>query len=108
MSENVSIYPVNKGINRAVEFQGLKAQYIIYAGAGLVLLLIVFAISYMLGCNTYLLLGFTLPAGAGIIVLGLKFSKEYGEHGLTKKWASKQTTICVASKTWKPFFLSGK
>jgi hypothetical protein len=108
VSENASIYPVNKGINRAVEFQGLKAQYIIYAGAGLVLLLIVFAVSFMLGCNTYLLLGFTLPAGAGIILLAAKFSKQYGEHGLNKNWASKQTPLCVRSKTWKPFFLSGK
>ena len=34
------VYPINKGINRPLEFKGLKAQYIWYLGAGLLVLLV--------------------------------------------------------------------
>ncbi|MDB5129720.1 DUF4133 domain-containing protein, partial [Mucilaginibacter sp.] len=37
-------YQINKGINRPIEFKGLKAQYIGYLGSGLVALLILFAV----------------------------------------------------------------
>ncbi|HMT97439.1 MAG TPA: DUF4133 domain-containing protein, partial [Ferruginibacter sp.] len=30
-----SVYQINKGINRSIEFKGLKAQYIWYLGGGL-------------------------------------------------------------------------
>ena len=49
---NNSIYTVNKGINKSIEFRGLRAQYIWYF-AGLVMgLLIVFAILYIIGSGT--------------------------------------------------------
>ena len=44
-----SVYQINKGINKPIEFKGLKAQYIWYLGGGLVALLIVFAIIYICG-----------------------------------------------------------
>jgi hypothetical protein len=108
VSESSSLYPINKGVNRPVEFYGIKAQYILYTGISLAVLLAVYAIGYMMGYNTYLLLGVTLPAGSGVVMVSSRLSKQYGEHGLAKKWASKQTPLCVRSKTWKPFFLSGK
>ena len=49
-----SVYKINKGINKPVEFRGLKAQYIWYLGGGLVILLILFAILYVIGINTFL------------------------------------------------------
>ena len=42
-----SVYRINKGINRSIEFKGLKAQYIWYLGGGVVALLIVFAAMYL-------------------------------------------------------------
>ena len=42
-----SVYKINKGINKPIEFKGLKAQYIGYLGAGVIVLLILFAIFYM-------------------------------------------------------------
>jgi hypothetical protein len=39
-----SVYQINKGINKPIEFKGLKAQYIWYLCGGLVALLILFAI----------------------------------------------------------------
>ncbi|MBD0288989.1 MAG: DUF4133 domain-containing protein, partial [Flavisolibacter sp.] len=38
-----SVYQINKGINKPIEFKGFKAQYIWYLGGGLVALLILFA-----------------------------------------------------------------
>ena len=35
-----SVYQINKGINRSIEFKGLRAQYIWYLGGGVVALLI--------------------------------------------------------------------
>ena len=40
------MYQINKGINKPIEFKGLKAQYIGYLAVGLVILLIGFAIMY--------------------------------------------------------------
>ena len=48
---NNSVYNINKGINKSIEFKGLKAQYIWYMGCGLVALLILFAILYI--CGSY-------------------------------------------------------
>jgi len=58
-----SVYQVNKGINKAIEFRGLKAQYIGYLGGGLVGLLILYAVIYIIGVNTYICL--VLIGGAG-------------------------------------------
>jgi hypothetical protein len=41
---SASVYKINKGINKPIEFKGLKAQYIAYLGAGLITLLILFAV----------------------------------------------------------------
>jgi hypothetical protein len=103
-----SVYQINKGVNRALEFKGIKAQYILFLAAGLVLLLLLFAILYLGGCNTYLLVGVILPAGAGLFYAGAQMSKRYGEHGLLKKIAKQQLPKCVKSKTWKTFCLYGK
>jgi hypothetical protein len=42
-------YQINKGVNRPIEFRGLKAQYIYYLGSGLALLLIAFSVIYIAG-----------------------------------------------------------
>lgn len=92
-----SVYDINKGINRSVEFKGIKAQYIIYLAAGLVALLVVFAILYVAGCNIYLSLGIILPAGAGLFTIVSRMSKKYGEHGLLKKAAAKRLPASIRS-----------
>ena len=47
-----SIYGINKGINKPIEFKGLKAQYIWYLGGGLAGLLVLFGVLYISGVNT--------------------------------------------------------
>ena len=87
---NNSIYSINKGVNKSIEFRGLRAQYIWYF-AGLVLgLLIVFAVLYILGAGTMICLSLTGSAAAygSIKIFGL--SHKYGEHGLMKAAARKR------------------
>lgn len=50
-----------------MEFKGIKAQYIIYLAIGLVALLLLFAILFIAGLNTYLCLCIVLPSGEAAI-----------------------------------------
>ncbi|MBD0279459.1 MAG: DUF4133 domain-containing protein [Flavisolibacter sp.] len=84
-----SIYTINKGINKPIEFKGFKAQYIWYLGGGLVALLILFAVLYICGVNTFVCLGLVLLLGTGLFIYVGRLSHTYGEHGLMKKMARK-------------------
>jgi hypothetical protein len=55
-----SVYKINKGINNPIVFKGLKGQYIGYLGMGLLVLLMLFAILYILGVNMFVCLGLVL------------------------------------------------
>jgi hypothetical protein len=98
-----TVYEINKGINRSIEFKGIKAQYIIYLAAGLVLLLLLFAILYMTGINIYLCLGIVIPAGAALFLGVQHYSKTYGEFGLIKKAAQRSLPAGVRSRSRKIF-----
>src|SRR5438067_9554346 len=82
-----SIYQINKGINKPIEFKGLKAQYIWYLAGGLVGLLILFAILYIAGVNTFICLGLILLLGTVLFIIIYKMSNKYGEHGIMKLMA---------------------
>lgn len=98
-----TVYEINKGINRSIEFKGIKAQYIIYLAAGLVFLLLSFAILYVIGISIYLCLGIIIPAGTGLFIAVQRYSKKYGEHGLLKRAAQKRMPTYVKSNTRKIF-----
>jgi hypothetical protein len=82
-----SVYTINKGINKPISFKGLKAQYIWYLGGGLLVLLVLFAVLYICGVNTYLLLFLTICLGTVLFLFVYRLSHQYGEHGLRKKMA---------------------
>ncbi len=84
-----SVYHINKGINKPIEFKGLKAQYIWYLGGGLVALLIFFAIIYILGVPVIICLLLVMSLATVLFMQVYKFSRIYGEHGLMKKAAKK-------------------
>jgi len=84
-----SIYQINKGINKPIEFKGLKAQYIWYLGGGLVALLILFAIIYICGVNIFLCLALIVSLATALFMYVYKLSRTYGEYGLMKKLAHK-------------------
>lgn len=98
-----SVYKINKGINKPIEFKGLKAQYIWYLAIGLTALLIVFAVLYIIGVNTYVCLVLILVAGAILFMRVTKLSNKYGEHGMMKKVAAQGVPKIIKSYSRKMF-----
>ena len=100
---NNSIYNINKGINKSIEFRGLRAQYIWYLGGLVIGLMILFAALYILGVNTWIclaLIGGTASVGTFKV---FTLSHEYGEHGLMKAMAKKRLPKVIKSYTRKNF-----
>lgn len=100
---STSVYHINKGINKPVEFKGLKAQYIWYLGGGLVALLILFAIMYISGVNVYLSLVLIISSGTGLFIFIYRMSNKYGEHGIMKQMAKRQIPDCIKIRSVRIF-----
>jgi hypothetical protein len=88
-------YDINKGVNRSIEFKGIKAQYLIYLAVGLVMLLLLFAILYILKVNIYCCLAIIIPAAIALVMTVQRYSKKYGEYGLIKKIARTKLPACL-------------
>ena len=100
---NNSVYQINKGINKPIEFKGLKAQYIWYLGGGLVSLLILFAIIYIAGINVFLCLAIILSLGTALFMYVYKLNRTYGEYGFMKKIARKGIPKSIKNYSRKTF-----
>jgi hypothetical protein len=98
-----SVYKINKGINKPIEFKGLKAQYIWYLGAAVVGLLILFTSLYIAGVNTYLCLFLILVLGSCSVAWIYSLSNRYGEFGMMKKLAAANIPTCIKSRSRKTF-----
>ena len=83
----MATYQINKGINKAIEFKGLKAQYIGYLGAGLVCLLVLFAVLYIVGFPIYGCILLIAGGGTVLFVQVYRFSNKYGQYGLMQRGA---------------------
>ena len=99
-----SVYSINKGINKSIEFKGLKAQYIWYLGAGVVGLLILFSIMYIIGINSFVCIVVILIAGTVLVIKIYGLSNTYGEYGMMKKLARRSVPKVVKSKSRIVFF----
>jgi hypothetical protein len=98
-----SVYHINKGINRPIEFKGLKAQYIWWLGGAIIGLMILFAILYIAGLNSFLCIGIIFGAGTFVFIYVYKLSNKYGEHGMKKKIAKKYIPKVVKCNNRKLF-----
>ncbi|TDW97100.1 DUF4133 domain-containing protein [Dinghuibacter silviterrae] len=98
-----TVYDINKGINRSIEFKGIRAQYIVYLAVGMVILLLLFAILYMTGVNIYICLAIVVPGGGGLVLVIQTMSKKYGEHGLAKQMASRQLPRAIRTRSRRLF-----
>lgn len=107
---NEQEYDINKGVNKPIEFHGLKAQYIWYMAGGLAALLIAFAAMYLAGVPVYVSLPVVLLAGAGVVAGIYRYNHKYGEHGLMKALAYRQVPsaiICFSRKIFIQLSQSG-
>ena len=80
-------YPINKGIGRSVEFQGLKSQYLFIFAGGLLALFVLFVILYMAGVNQWICIGFGGIVASVLVWQTFSLNRRYGEHGLMKRSA---------------------
>jgi hypothetical protein len=98
-----SVYNINKGINKPIEFKGLKAQYIGYLGAGLVVLLVLFSIMYIIGVNMFICLGLIVVLGTMLFMCVYKISNHYGQYGLMKRAAKRSIpsqVLCASRRVF--------
>lgn len=100
-------YPINKGINRSIVFRGLKGQYIWYMGGAMFGVMILYAIMYVCGVNTYISLLLTVMLAAAGMTGVYHLSQTYGEHGLTKAMAARQLPRLVKSTSRAKFIKPG-
>jgi len=94
-----SSYQINKGINAAIQFKGLQAQYIWYMGGAAVVLMIIYAILYASGVNSFACVGIIAVLGIPTIMGIYHLSSSYGEHGLTKAYARRDLPKTVKSNS---------
>ena len=99
------IYIINKGVNRPIEFRGLKAQYIWWLGGGIAGIVLLFAILYMSGVNPFVCLGIAGLAGLGLFQQVYRMSRRYGQYGLMKKRAAHLIPRRIIMRTRKIFAL---
>jgi hypothetical protein len=98
-----SIYHINKGINKPIEFKGLRAQYIAYLAVSLVSLLIGFAVLYICRVSLWIILPLILGLGTALFFTVFRLSRKYGEHGLMKYFAKKQLPDFLQCNSRKVF-----
>jgi len=98
-----SVYKINKGINKPVEFKGLKAQYIGFLGTGILVLLIIFAFLYIVGVNMFVCLGIILILGTALFLGVYRLSNTYGQHGLTRRLARRNVPESLVTHSRKVF-----
>ena len=94
-------YEINKGINRPIEFRGLKGRYIYVLAIGLAVLLVGFSIMYIAGVPVFLCVPVVVMAGSGLFIGVYRYSHKYGEHGLMKAIAFRQVTSAILTRSRK-------
>jgi Domain of unknown function (DUF4133) len=102
-----SVYKINKGINKPIEFRGLKAQWIWWLAGGVIALMLVFAILYIIGINAFFCVGLVLSTGGFWFFHVYRLSNTYGEHGMMKKVARRGIPKAIKSYSRK-FFIKWK
>ena len=98
-----SIYQINKGINKPIEFRGLRGQYIAWLAIGLVVLLLTFIALYLLGAGLMLILPLVFILGGGLFFTVTRLSKRFGVHGLSKYLAKHGLPDCIKFRSRRVF-----
>lgn len=98
-----SVYHINKGINKPIEFRGLKAQYISYLAIGLVVLLLLFIVLYLAGVHLVICMTTVFLSGGGLFTGVYYLNRIYGQHGLQKKVARYNIPATIRITSRKPF-----
>lgn len=99
-----SRYIINKGVNKPIEFKGIKAQYIAYLAVGLLVLLLLFALLFTVGTPAAVCVVFVVAAGSALFIIIIRYSNKYGEDGLMKEASRRKIPHCIRSRKRRPLF----
>lgn len=86
----MTVYQINKGVSKPIMFKGLKAQYIAYLAIGLVLLMLGFAVLYIIGLSLFVILPLIATAAMALFSTVTTLSRKFGRDGLMKYMAEKR------------------
>lgn len=96
-------YIIHKGLNRPIEFKGLKGRYVIYMAAGLIGLLMAFVILHLSGLPTTGCLGIVSVTAAIFFYRIANLSGRYGQYDLMKNRAAKRIPGSIYSRSTNVF-----
>jgi hypothetical protein len=97
------LYSINKGVNRAIEFRGLKAQYIGYLAAAVLGEVFLFAVLYLMGVSAFVLVPLSLGLGGILLSRVYGMSRRYGQFGLMKRRARRGVPGALRSRSRRGF-----
>ena len=83
-------YGINKGVDRDVEFKGLRAQYLFIFAGGLLGVFILFVAMYLAGIPTAVCIAIGLVLGTALVAFTFYLNGKYGAHGLMKALAARR------------------
>jgi Domain of unknown function (DUF4133) len=101
--ESNRVFTVNRGINKPLEFKGLKAQYIWHLAGSAVGVLVGYGLLHWAGVCDYVGLPLALALGGLLINRVYRLSKKYGQHGLMKRGARKMVPKALLSRSRNVF-----
>jgi hypothetical protein len=97
-------FPLNKGVNKPVEFKGLVgSRYIFLLLAGLGALFLGYIALHVAGLSSYLTLPLALGAGFCWVTRVFALSARYGEHGAMKQTAKTRQPKHLVNRTPRLF-----
>jgi hypothetical protein len=96
-------YKINKGVNRPLEFRGLKAQYIGRLVGAAVGMMGGYAVLRLAGVNGYLGVLMTLGIGGLAVKAIYRISNTYGQYGLMKRRARKRVPEGLVTRSRRIF-----
>jgi hypothetical protein len=100
----MSHYPLNKGINKPVEFKGLVgSRYLFMLAGGLAGVFLGFIILRLVGANAYLSVALALGGGFWWVTRVFRLSAKYGEHGAMKLQAKGRQPKRIVSRNARLF-----
>jgi hypothetical protein len=97
------VFHINKGINRPVEFRGLKGQYIGYFAACALGAMVAFGVLYACGISLYICTPLALGLGGWVSARVFRMSKLYGQHGLMKRGARRRMPTALVTRSRQVF-----
>ena len=80
-------WEINKGVGRAVEFKGLKAQYLFLFAGGLLAVFFLVVILYLCGVSQIACLVIGIVGTTLVVWQTFAMNRKYGQYGLMKKGA---------------------